>query len=155
MTRRGAILLELLLAVVLFAMAGLAIHGALDRALDRSTSTVERMHASDLGWSAIALIETGIARPESLDGPIESESPLWFGPDPGAGVDVEGVGPWSGWELQIDTEPALFRGHVLVSVGVVRRKGDDERLWYTARQVVRMGDSIVSASDPSRSGSGS
>lgn len=154
MTRRGAILLELLLAVVLFAMAGLAIHGALDRALDRSTATVERMHASDLGWSAIALIEMGIAQPESLDGPIEESSPLWFGPDPGASVEVEQAGPWTGWELRIDTEPTPFRGHVLVSIGVVRRAGQDERLWYTARQMVRMSGPIATAPNASRAGGG-
>lgn len=154
MTRRGAILLELLLAVVLFAMAGLAIHGALDRALDRSIATVERMHASDLGWSAISLIEMGAAQPESLNGPIEESSPLWFGPDPGAAVEVDQAGPWSGWELQIDTEPTPFRGHVLVSVGVIRRTGESEQLRYTARQVVRTVGPISTAQDASRAGGG-
>lgn len=152
MTRRGAILLELLLAVVLFAMAGLAIHGALDRAMDRSTSTVERLHAADLAWSAMAIVESGIASPESLDGPIDEGSPLWFGPDPGASVEVEQNGPWSGWELQIDTEPARFRGHVLVSIGVVRRQGDAETLWYTARQIVRLGGPVAVSPDLGRAG---
>ncbi len=154
MTRRGAILLELLLAVALFAMAGLAIHGALDRALDRSSSTAERLRGADLAWSAIALIESGAAQPESLDGPIDESSPLWLGPDPGASADAPREGPWSGWELRIDTEPARFRGHVLVSVGVVRRTGNDERLWYTARQVVRLGAGFASASHPNGRGGG-
>lgn len=148
MTRRGAILLELLLAVVLFAMAGLAIHGALDRALDRSSSTAERLRGADLAWSAIALIESGAAQPESLDGPIDEASPLWFGPDPGASVDIPREGPWSGWELRIDTEPARFRAHVLVSVGVVRRVGTEERLWYTARQVIRLGGAVAEGAGP-------
>lgn len=146
MTRRGAILLELLLAVVLFAMAGLAIHGALDRALDRSVSTSERLRAADLAWSALSLIETGAFQPETLDGPIDGVSPLWFGPDPGAAVSVDEVGPWSGWELHVETEPSRFRGHTLVSVGVVRVSGSSERLWYTARQLVRVGGSPLASS---------
>mgnify|MGYP001345722360 CR=1 FL=1 len=146
MTRRGAILLEMLLAVALFAMAGLAIYGALDRAADGTLSTRTRLQGADLAWSAIALIESGVARPESLDGPITERSPLWTGPDPGAGVDTSTESPWS---IRVTTEPGMFRGTTVVSVTAVRREGGAERDWYTARQLVRVGGGAVAASDGS------
>ncbi|MBX3366865.1 MAG: hypothetical protein KF912_06070 [Phycisphaeraceae bacterium] len=152
MNRRGAILLELLLAVVLFAMAGLAIHGALDHALDRSTLTAERLRAADLAWSAISLIESGVVQPESIDGPIEESSPLWMGPPPGAGVNDPQLGPWSGWGIRVETEPTQFRSHMLVSIGVVRSVGTEERLIYTARQIVRIGNAPAAALPLDRQG---
>lgn len=139
MTRRGAILLEMLLAVVLFAMAGLAIYGALDRAVDGSVSTRERLRGADLAWSAIALIESGAARPETLDGPITERSPLWAGPDPGAGVGDSRASAWGRWELRIETEPGRFAGTTVVAVTALTRAGEEERPWFTARQLVTLG----------------
>lgn len=136
MTRRGAILLEMLLAVAIFAMAGLAIYGALDRAVDGSMSTRERLRGADLAWSAIALMEAGVARPEALEGPITERSPLWTGPDPGAGVGEPADD--RGWSLRIETEPGRFRGTTVVAVTAVRRDGERESDWYTARQLVRL-----------------
>ncbi len=136
MTRRGAILLEMLLAVALFAMAGLAIYGALDRAVDGSISTRERLRGADVAWSAIALIEAGVARPESLEGPVTERSPLWSGADPGARVDAAATD--RGWSLRIETEPGRFRGTTVVAVTAVRQEGESESDWYTARQLVRL-----------------
>lgn len=138
MTRRGAILLEMLLAVVIFAMAGLAIYGALDRAVDGSVATREKLRGADLAWSAIALVESGAARPETLDGPITERSPLWNGPDPGAGLGDGESSAWSGWELRVQTEPGRFAGTTVVAVTALRREGERELLWYTARQLVRV-----------------
>jgi len=135
MRRRGAILLEMLLAVVLFAMAGLAIYGALDRAADGAISTRERLRGADLAWSAIAIIECGIARAESLDGPVTERSPLWSGPTSGAGVDASSAD--AEWSLRIESEPGPFRNTTIISVTASRLEGESQRDWYTARQLVR------------------
>lgn len=139
MTRRGAILLELLLAAAIFAMAGMAVYGAVGRAAQSAAGARERLVAADLAWSAIALIDAGAARPETLVGPLRETSPLWPGPDPGPSVSVNAPSGWEGWEIGIQTEPARFPGLTLVEVTATRRQGDRETAAFTARQLVRLG----------------
>lgn len=114
-TRPGGVLLEVMLAVALFVAAGLAVVSATDRASMASDHVRLAVRAGDLARSAMALIEAGLATPESLHGPVRSWRALGGGIDEGPVID----GPAAderGWELQILTEPMPLEGVVKVSV---------------------------------------
>lgn len=116
MTRgRGVVLLEVLLAVALFVVGGLVILNIADDGVRRLERAREGARAADLARSAMALIESGLAVPGTLHGPVR---------DPGLLAGFEPTGPgeegWGGWTLDITTEPAPFAGLTRVSIGVLR-----------------------------------
>jgi hypothetical protein len=113
--RGGGVLLEVLLAVALFVAAGLAVVSAMDRASMAGERARLGARAGDLARSAMALIEAGLATPESLHGPVRSWRSLTGPID--EGPMVEGPAPDErGWELLIATEPMTQPGVVKVSV---------------------------------------
>jgi len=147
MRRRGALLLEVAIAVALFALAGLAILAMLRDASASLRREGERLKAIDLASSALASIEAGVATPDSLDGPV----PAWT--EEGAGGEFEDRPPEpTGWSLEIDTERALFDGLSIVTVHVLRQaspgaQGEEEEV-YRLRRLVRTGRTLADEQAP-------
>lgn len=134
--RRGALLLECLLAAAVLAAFGIAIWGVIGRSQDAAQRTRWEAIASDLARSAMAKIESGAARPESLQGPayrnLESSE------------DRSGTaGPSDAelWELDIHTEASEFEHLTHVAVRAFRKRGErskEEAMSYTLHQLVRL-----------------
>ncbi|MCH7961391.1 MAG: hypothetical protein IIC49_03555 [Planctomycetes bacterium] len=151
-TRRGGILLEVMLALALLVMGSMAILSAMSQSIHSLEATRLKQQAADLARSAMARIEAGIATPETLQGPV----PAWES-DPESGADelndgalpdefglaaTVGWGEDSGWELEIDTSPSPFAGLAIVRVRALRRaSADSDRIMgqYTLEQLVRLG----------------
>lgn len=127
--RRAAILLETIVAISLFVMASVTIYAALARsaeAVERSRSSEQ---AADLARSAMAMIEAGLATPESLNGPLTpAKAALGLAADEDAldgGVadtSTAAAGD-STWELEISSEPSGYDGLTLIGVRAVKRTG--------------------------------
>jgi hypothetical protein len=125
--RRGAVLLDAMLAVAIFVSAGSAILVLCDRSLAGLERERVKMQACDLARSAMARIEAGIDSAQALNGLVRTDS---------------GLAPGSGsWELKIETDPSQFTGLTRVSVTALRHaRADDEQVVesYTLRQLVRL-----------------
>ena len=164
MNRRAGILLEVMVALSIFAMAGLAILTLLGQSVESFTRTRDVQHAADLARSTMSQIEAGIATPDALVGPVprwedsdlalEMMSMEQDGPgDFGAGFEDSPPGD-SDWELEIDSEPTEFRGLSLVTIRAIRRPSpDSDRILasYTLHQLVRLGseeEDVVGQDDP-------
>lgn len=142
--RRGALLLECLLAAAVLAAFGIAIWGVVGRSQDAAQRTRWEAMAADLARSAMAKIESGAARPESLQGPayknLESSG------------DRSGtIGPTDSdlWELDIRTEASDFEHLTHVAVRAFRKRGEqskDEAASYTLHQLVRLDRTPTSGS---------
>lgn len=115
MTRRGAILLELLVALAMFAGAAaltLSIVGNSVTALGRLH---ERQLAMDVARSKMAELEAGLINiNDLLDGPIESIGSIDLH-DFNAGPPVSGPGSW---RIEASTEITPWRGLTLAEVRV-------------------------------------
>lgn len=114
---RGVGLLELLIAVVIISMAGLAIITSVRTGAQRVLSARERAAAADILASAAALLDAGLASPEALDGPFDlAMLTRDGGPEPFEEDPPEG----DGWALRVDTEPFGTPGLVRVTMTAVR-----------------------------------
>ncbi len=111
--RRGAILLEAMIALAIFVMAALAVLAIVDRAMRTAREVRDTERASFLARSAMARIEAGVVLPQAISGPVSAESDRDDALSPGA----------QGWELEISTEPSSMRGLTLVRVTALRRSG--------------------------------
>lgn len=143
---RGLVLLEVLLAISIFAIAGLVILSALAEGLEQQRRTRDRQRLADLARSALALIECGALSAESLNGPVKA----WPGSltdGPTAREEPKG-GPQ--WELRIQTQPWGAAGLTLVTVEASRKDpssgaGADASASapaaFVLRQLVRIGGS--------------
>ncbi len=125
--RRGALLLEVIVALAIFVVAG----GAILNLVTQTMTGLERSRLSargaDLARSAIAKIEAGIETAQTLNGPVERHAE-------GAKADAG-----RGWELEIETDPSQFRGLTRVEVKAVKRSGERVEAEYTLVQLVRLG----------------
>ncbi len=128
MTRRAVLLLEILLSLAVLAAGMLAVGAAIGRTSDTIVDSDERVRAADAAWSAIALIEAGIATPESLNGTGGSEERAEWEPS---------------WDVRIDTRRSEHAGLTLVVAEVRHRDADGDRPVYTARQLVRLSSRSV------------
>jgi hypothetical protein len=142
MRQRGAILLELLIALAMLAMAGLAIAGAIERGISSTERASARARAMDLARSAMSLIDAGVVSPEVVSGPVEGgsmlENPVW-GDDAGLGInemfDRAGLSA-PGWRIDIETMD-VGSGLTLVTIGVVDLgRGEDAAPEALLAQVV-------------------
>jgi type II secretory pathway component PulJ len=113
--RRGGVLLEILLAIALFAGAAIFTLGALRNALAGTQRASVRMRAVDLAASRMAGLEQGIEREEDGE------------PDP------------DGLRVVVETDPSGFPGLVLATVRVraPAETGDGDREVFALRQLVR------------------
>jgi hypothetical protein len=161
---RGALLLEVMLALGIFVMAGTAILTLVDRTVEGMDRVRLTRHAADLARSAMAKMEAGIETPQTLSGPVHAWSAeeagfkTTSGETRGGGV-VDAVPIDSEWELQVDTEASQFHGLTRVTVKAFRRAGEgSDRMLasYTLRQLVRLGgkgaDSVGGADATQSSG---
>ncbi len=145
---RGALLLEAILAVSIFVMAGLAISGAVSGSVDSLARSRDDLRAADLARSVMAKLEAGAANLRDLSGPV----PLWEDDEAareGDSTEFEGgfadapARP-SLWEVEIETEPSEFAGLTRVSVRAFRwgaeGPGSDVAVEYRLHQLVRLSE---------------
>lgn len=153
--RRGAILLEILLSLALFVMTASMLLSVIGQVVDGLGRSRDRLTAADRAESALALIETGLARPETLNGPVEPWQPEQD--DSMTGIDPDDA-PSSfdaepRWALQIETEPSEYEGLTLVSVRAYRIDETESEIEgspsVTLRRLVRL-----SASPPDAASGG-
>ncbi len=112
--RRGAVLLECILALSLFVACGLAVMAMMDRAAASVAATRDAEQAVDVARTAMAKIEAGIATPETLNGPV----PEWR--DERDATFDDSLPRGSGWLLEVETEPSQFAGLTHVGVRAVK-----------------------------------
>jgi type II secretory pathway pseudopilin PulG len=130
------LLLEVMLALAIFVMAGTAILALVGRSVAGMERARLAQRAADLARSAMAKIEAGLETPQTLNGPVRAWEPE--GEIRGGGV-VDSLPADSGWELKIDTEPSQFAGLTRVTVRALKQSAGAERASYTLRQLVRLG----------------
>lgn len=151
----GAILLEVTLALAILVVAGLAVLSAVGQANRAMVAARDRAVLTDLARSAVALIESGAATAESLNGPVAAWPVCWsdreragaaggMGATGGAARAAEGIPTFA---LRIVTEPLGVDGLVALTVTAVKlgpgggtgAAGDGEALaTVTLRQGVRV-----------------
>lgn len=145
--RHGAVLIEIMLSLAIFAMAALVLSGVMSRAAGASDRAVWAAQAEDLTRSAMARIEAGIATPQALHGPVRDwdsdreaiEGDEQADPFGGASVDMRAAQD-ERWHLEIETERSSFSGLTKVSITAVKRDEQTERRLssYTLYQLVRL-----------------
>ena len=129
MKRRGAILLEMVIAVAILVMASLAISASLRDALSSLQRSQDEARAGDIARSAIARLEAGMARPELLSGPLtawEGEADRFEGDplvDALAFSQPDGIAVDDDWFVTVETEATSFRQ--LTSVTVIVERVDE------------------------------
>jgi hypothetical protein len=136
---RGAILLECVLALALFVACGMAVLAMVDHAVDSVASTRDTEQAADIARSAMARIESGLATPDTLNGPVvvaENNDGTGGAAAPAdSGRQARGV-----WSLEVQTEPSQFQGLTNVSVRAYKQAAgsDQELASFTLHQLVRL-----------------
>jgi hypothetical protein len=139
-----------LLSLALFVVTSMMLLSIVGDSIDRLRRSRDLLTAADHARSALSLIESGLARPETLHGAIEAgwgrgdedavdPSMIGFDPDDAPG------GAWAGpptWALEIETEATAIPGLTLVSVRAYRIDADGSELEgeaeFTLRQLVRL-----------------
>lgn len=117
MKPRGALLLEALIALAIFVMAGLAILGVMRQGSANLRDQRDRAQGLDIARSTLAQIESGIATPDTLDGPVRP----WQGNRSAVAID-DAPPPETPWEVDIKTEPAGVADLSRVRVQVSKNK---------------------------------
>lgn len=134
--RRGALLLEVLIALAVFVGAGLAVISVLEQSTGAMGRMRDQRQACDLACSAMARIEAGIDTPETLDGPV----PAWEEGSDGGVIQGGGGG---NWELDIRTDTSQFPGLTRITVQAIKRPGtsgsDAVQASYSLTQLVKAG----------------
>lgn len=136
MSRRGALLIEAMVAVAVFTVAGLAILAAMRSAAREAQRERDLLRAIDLARSAMSRMEAGLATPDQLNGPV----PVWRDETAG-GFDDAPPAP-SGWSMQVETDTSPFSGLAQLTVRVRRARtaGSDAAEIFALRQLVRLSD---------------
>jgi len=135
---RGAILLEVMLALGLFVGSAafcLAVTRSLFAALDRAD---RRQFAVDLARSRLAELEAGMVNLQELRGE-------WRG---GVGsreddVDLEARAPVRAWQIEVTTSLSEYRGLSLIELTVTEVQpgtgaASDDGVRYTLRQLIAL-----------------
>lgn len=144
--RRGALLLEAVLAVSIFVAFAIAILGMVGDSASALTRARDETRAADLARSTITKLEAGIGNVRTLAGPVAR-----WEEDPTTREGDEGSGPEGGfsdapptpslWEVQIETDRSEFEGLTHVTVRAFKRaspESDRAVAAYTLRQLVRL-----------------
>lgn len=154
MSRRGAILLETMLALAVFIMAGLAIGGSMRQGMASMSAARDEARALDLARSALARIEAGLETPLSLNGPVKPwiESPdAWEGDEHEDELSEAAISAPaeedSGWALDIETSPSEFEGLTTVRVRAVRVDADNPDVELASVTLVQLVELRESGSD--------
>lgn len=115
MTRLGALLLEALIALAIFVMAGMAILSIMRQGTGDIRANRDRARGIDIARSTLAQIESGIATAESLDGPVRD----WQG-DTSSAAFEDAPPPETPWEVNITTQESGLAGLSRVQVRVTK-----------------------------------
>ncbi len=148
---RGALLLEVMLAITLFVMGAIAILALLNDSTSGLASTRDAVRAADLARSAMARIEAGIGSVRTEHGPV----PLWED-DLEAHDDLSGTSEIgegfadtpprpSLWRIEVESEPTDFDGLTRVTVRAIKQAAPNSTTVtasYTLHQLVRMADRV-------------
>lgn len=137
--RRGFVLLDLVLALAMFVVGGLAVLSQLDFGARRIIDAEQRMGAVGVARTALGLLETGAMSDRELSGPAGS----WATPPSEAG------GPGSiepgEWMCEVEIEPSAWPELTLATVRVRRLPpgaeggmGEPGPVLATLRQLVPM-----------------
>jgi len=128
---RGAVLLEVIVALAIFVAAGALILGSMSRATQGLANTRDLEQAADLARSTMARVESGVARPETLVGQAQAEEN-----DRGSFSGAARLSPL--W-VEIETQPSAFEGLTHVSVRAVKKTAEGREIAsYTLHQLVRL-----------------
>jgi hypothetical protein len=107
----GVLLLEAVVALAVLVGFGGIILATLSDARAHLDVARRRVLAQDLAASAAGELAAGLRQAEELNGPVRDSTRS------GAGAAFDERGPaQSGWELAVETSPAMFDGLTLVSV---------------------------------------
>jgi hypothetical protein len=126
------VLLEVVLAIAIFVMAGTAILVLEDGSLSGLSRTRDVERARDLACSAMARLESGLDTARTLSGPVKPEKGI--------------ATPPGEWDLKIESEPSQFSGltHVTVTARKLAGGGDEvAAASYTLHQLVRLADPVA------------
>ncbi|KAA0216276.1 MAG: type II secretion system protein [Leptolyngbya sp. PLA3] len=157
--KRGAMLLEVMVAMAILLMASMTLGGIVMQSVTSMDRARKTMQACDLARSTLALIEAGLVDPMSASGPATRWDASMFLPsaDMGGGQTVEddlrsmeppgppvAGSPTLGgpeWTVEVETEPTELAGLYMVTVtaALVSGQTDATEASYTLRQVVRLG----------------
>ncbi|PHQ82953.1 MAG: hypothetical protein COB69_00050 [Phycisphaera sp.] len=129
MSRRGFMLLEIMLAVAAAVLAAVAGFALLSRIQSRVERESERLIASDMACSVLALIESRAATAENLHGSVQTAVISLDDVESGAFVR-DPV-----FRIEIESTPTQWAGLVQMDVSVLRV--EDDSVAYTASQLVR------------------
>lgn len=142
--RRGALLLEVILALTIFIMVGLAAVDLASHALSSMQRTADLRRAVDIARTTISRIELGELAPESASGPVRQGASA--NPADGDAAEeppgMEGVG----WSIRVGAEPGPVSELTLITVDVVRTSPGREAepvSVYTLKQLVRLSSSLA------------
>lgn len=145
-TRRGALLLEILIALAIFVAAATLVLTSLRTVSTRLILSREQQQGLDLALSKLAELEAGLVTVETLDG-AEFETALAGSEDDAAQFDENDFGPKQ-WRLEVSSERSRFTDLSIVTVRVFNQRpfggsddGSDDVEICALRQLVRLGGS--------------
>ncbi|MEM1423401.1 MAG: hypothetical protein AAGH64_05290 [Planctomycetota bacterium] len=113
--RRGGLLVEMIVAIALFVGAGLVVSGSMRDGVRASIRAMERERAHDIASSAFALVESGVATVDEIDGPVPAYE------DPDSAENFADLLPTpTGWTVEASTERSPFGALTLLTVTASR-----------------------------------
>lgn len=132
--RAGFVLLDLVLALAMFVVGGLAVLSQLDFGARRIIDAEHRMGAAGVARTALALLESGAMSDRELSGPASE----WASPI----SEAAGPDPRAEWVCEVALEPSEWAGLTLATVRVRRvpagAEGAGTPVLATLRQLVPM-----------------
>lgn len=128
----GFVLLDLVLALAMFVVGGLAVLTQLDFGARRIIDAEHRMGASGVARTALGLLESGAMGDRELTGPASA----WATPV----SEVAGLDPQTEWICEVELEPSEWPDLTLATVRVRRVPAgadtDGSPVLATLRQLV-------------------
>lgn len=136
---RGGVLVEAIFALAIFVGAALTILSSMSQAVAAFKRARDAEQAADLARSALAMLEAGLATPETLSGPIDPARVAH-----GLAAEHDELGTEAGfdapeWELIVDTEGGGGLTLVTVTARRLGARSDVVEASYTVRQFVPLG----------------
>lgn len=147
--RPGALLLEVILALTIFILVGLAATDLASHALSSMRRTADLRRAVDIARTTISRIELGELAPESASGPVRAAAEA--NPADGDASDAPSQGgDLAGWSIHVGAQPGPVSELTLVTVEVLRSPAGDTGRGeassiYTLRQLVRLSPTVAAA----------
>lgn len=135
----GVVLLDLVVALALFVVGGLAVLAQLDSGARRVIDAEHRVGAYGVARTALALLESGAMGDRELSGPASA----WATPAVGSAGGSTSMEPGAQWVCEVDLEPSSWPELSLATVRVRRvpagAEADGQPVLATLRQLVPAG----------------